>query len=214
MRSENEYWKDVYKNKVKFASKKDGNVIPWEINTVDPNLKQFVESTNIGPGTLLELGCGSGYDSAYLADYGFDVTAIDVSEDVIELSKKLHVNSKLNFITADFFQDTFDKQFDVIYDRGFLHNYKNRLHDIFEKLNTLLDKNGKLIIITGSPCQPIIDSCMPPPVFLGEIEYYSSKYFKITTAKEVPFITDSNYENCLGYMFVLEKIDTDILYNR
>jgi len=214
MSGENQYWKDVYKNKVKFASKKDGTVIPWEINTVDPNLKQFLEDSNLCTGNLLELGCGSGYDSAYLADYGFDVTAIDVSEDVIELSKKIHINSKLNFITADFFQDVLDKQFDVIYDRGFLHNYKNRLQEIFEKLNTLLSTTGKLIVITGSPWQPIIDSCMPPPIFLGEIEYYSSKYFKITMAKEVPFITNSNYENCLGYMFVLEKINTDIPYNR
>lgn len=214
MSDENQYWKDVYKNKVKFASKKDGTVIPWEINTVDPNLKDFLEHSNLNTGNLLELGCGSGYDSAYLSDYGFNVTGIDVSEDVIELSKKIHINSKVNFITADFFQDTLDKQFDIIYDRGFLHNYKNRLEEIFEKLNTLLKKTGKLIIITGSPCQPIIESCMPPPIFLGEIEYYSSKYFKITMAKEIPFITNNNYENCLGYMFILEKINTDILYNR
>lgn len=214
MGGESQYWKDVYKNKVKFASKKDGTVIPWEINTVDPNLKHFLENSNLHTGNLLELGCGSGYDSAYLADYGFDVTAIDVSEDVIELSKKTHTNSKVNFITADFFQDTIGKHFDVIYDRGFLHNYKNRLQEIFEKLNSLLNTDGKLIIITGSPCQPIIDSCMPPPIFLGELEYYSSKYFKITMAKEIPFITNVNYENCLGYMFILEKIDTNILYNR
>jgi SAM-dependent methyltransferase len=214
MGSDNQYWKDVYKNKVKFASKKDGTVIPWEINTVDPNLKQYLESGDLHAGTLLELGCGSGYDSAYLSNNGFIVTAIDVSEDVVQHAKNLHVHSTVDFITADFFQDALDKKFDVIYDRGFLHNYKNRLQEIFEKLNTLLDKDGKLIIITGNPCQPLIDSCMPPPIFLGEIEYYSSKYFKITMAKEIPFITNSNYENCLGFMFILEKINTDILYNR
>jgi 2-polyprenyl-3-methyl-5-hydroxy-6-metoxy-1,4-benzoquinol methylase len=211
---DNTYWKNVYRGKIKFASNNDSNVIPWEIKTVDPNLKQFLDSVNLNTGELLELGSGSGYDSVYLADHGFNVTAIDVSEDVIELSKKIHVNSKVNFVAADFFQDTTDKKFDVIYDRGFLHNYKNRLQEIFEKLNTLLTDNGKLIIITGSPCQPIIDSCMPPPIFLGEIEYYSSKFFKIVLAKEIPFITDTDFENCLGYMFVLEKINPNIKYNR
>lgn len=211
---DNTYWKNVYRGKVKFASKNNSNVIPWEIKTVDPNLKQFLDSVNLHTGELLELGSGSGYDSVYLADHGFNVTAIDVSEDVIELSKKIHVNSKVNFVAADFFQDITDKKFDVIYDRGFLHNYKNRLQEIFEKLNTLLADNGKLIIITGSPCQPIIDSCMPPPIFLGEIEYYSSKFFKIVLAKEIPFITDTDFENCLGYMFVLEKINPNIRYNR
>jgi 2-polyprenyl-3-methyl-5-hydroxy-6-metoxy-1,4-benzoquinol methylase len=211
---DNTYWKNVYRGKVKFASNNDSNVIPWEIKTVDPSLKQFLDSVNLNTGELLELGCGSGYDSVYLADHGFNVTAIDVSEDVIELSKKIHVNSKVNFVAADFFQDITDKKFNVIYDRGFLHNYKNRLQEIFEKLNTLLTDNGKLIIITGSPCQPIIDSCMPPPIFLGEIEYYSSKFFKIVLAKEIPFITDTDFENCLGYMFVLEKINPNIKYNR
>ena len=211
---DNTYWKNVYRGKVKFASKNNSDVIPWEIKTVDPNLKQFLDSIDLNTGKLLELGSGSGYDSVYLADHGFDVTAIDVSEDVIELSKKIHVNSKVNFIAVDFFQDSTDKKFDVIYDRGFLHNYKNRLQEIFEKLNTLLTDNGKLIIITGSPCQPIIESCMPPPIFLGEIEYYSSNFFKIVLAKEVPFITDTNFENCLGYMFVLEKINPTIKYNR
>jgi len=211
---DNTYWKNVYRGKVKFASKNNSDVIPWEIKTVDPNLKQFLDSIDLNTGELLELGSGSGYDSVYLADHGFDVTAIDVSEDVIELSKKIHVNSKVNFIAADFFQSSTDKKFDVIYDRGFLHNYKNRLQEIFEKLNALLTDNGKLIIITGSPCQPIIESCMPPPIFLGEIEYYSSNFFKIVLAKEVPFITDANFENCLGYMFVLEKINPNIKYNR
>lgn len=211
---DNTYWKNVYRGKVKFASKNNSDVIPWEIKTVDPNLKQFLDSIDLNTGKLLELGSGSGYDSVYLADHGFDVTAIDVSEDVIALSKKIHVNSKVNFIAVDFFQDSTDKKFDVIYDRGFLHNYKNRLQEIFKKLNTLLTDNGKLIIITGSPCQPIIESCMPPPIFLGEIEYYSSNFFKIVLAKEVPFITDANFENCLGYMFVLEKINPTIKYNR
>lgn len=211
---DNAYWKNVYRGRVKFASRNNSDVIPWEIKTVDPNLKQFLDSIDLTTGELLELGCGSGYDSVYLADRGFDVTAIDVSEDVIELSKNIHINSKVNFIAADFFQDSTDKKFDVIYDRGFLHNYKNRLQEIFEKLNTLLTANGKLIIITGSPCQPIIESCMPPPIFLGEIEYYSCNFFKIVLAKEVPFITDTNFENCIGYMFVLEKINPNIKYNR
>ena len=120
---DNTYWKNVYRGKVKFASNNDSNVIPWEIKTVDPSLKQFLDSVNLNTGELLELGCGSGYDSVYLADHGFNVTAIDVSEDVIELSKKIHVNSKVNFVAADFFQDITDKKFDIIYDRGFLHNY-------------------------------------------------------------------------------------------
>jgi len=203
MNDQGQYWKDVYKKKNKFASKKNGYEIPWDIKTFDPNLKELLDNFNLNNGELLELGCGTGYDSNYLHARGFNVTAIDLSQDAINVAKQ--GNSSINFIVGDFFSDLPNEQFDVIYDRGFLHNQKNRLQEIFEKLNSITSKNGKIIIITGNPNQPIIETCMPPPVFIGEIEHYSFNWFKIVLAKEITFLLDDNYENGLGYLFLLEK---------
>lgn len=200
-----EYWKDVYKNKIKFASKKDSTVIPWDIKDVDPSLVEILDQFNLTNGELLELGCGTGYDSNYLARRGFNVTAIDISEDAIQISKENNKNLDIKFVVGDFFTDIPDNQYDIVYDRGFLHNYKNRLSDIFEKLNDVMSENGKFIAITGNPNQPPIETCTPPPVFLGEIEYFSSQWFKVVLAKEIVFKVNENYQDCMGYLYYLEK---------
>src|SRR5262245_27479932 len=43
------------------------------------DLVHFVNSENIVPGPALDLGCGDGRNSLYLARLGFDVTGIDIS---------------------------------------------------------------------------------------------------------------------------------------
>lgn len=203
--NELDYWKDVYKNKIKFASKKDDTVIPWDIKDVDPNLVEILDQFNLYKGKLLELGCGTGYDSKYLSKRGFDVTAIDISEEAIQIAKQNNKNLNTNFIIGDFFTDIPEKQYDIVYDRGFIHNYKNRLLDIFEKLNDLISENGKFIAITGNPNQPPIETCTPPPVFLGELEYCSSQWFKVVLVKEIVFKVNENYQDCMGYLYYLEK---------
>lgn len=203
--SEIEYWKDVYKGKIKFVSQKDTSVIPWDINSVDPNLPKILDRFDLRSGNLLELGCGTGFDARYLHDRGFKVTALDISEDAIELAKNNTKGSDIDFIVADFFEGFPDKSFDIIYDRGFLHNYKDLLWEIFEKTSAMLNHRGKYILITGNPNQPIIDSCVPPPVFLSEIEQVSSAWFKIVSVEEIIFTVNENYQNSLGYLFFLEK---------
>jgi SAM-dependent methyltransferase len=201
-----QYWKDVHKGKFRFASNtNDSTILPWDIKTFDHNLKMLLDFLNLPKGKLLELGCGTGNDAKYLFEQGFDVTAIDISEDAIELAKQNTCGLNIDYIVGDFFKDLPNKQYDIVYDRGFLHNYQDNFLEIFEKLNNILSKNGKYIFISGNPNQPIIKTCMPPPVFLGEIESYSSNWFKVVFVKEIVFKVDQNYNDCLGYIFLLEK---------
>lgn len=211
-RSYQEYWKDVYKNKVKFASNGDGSIIPWEIKSYDKNLKDILDYYNLKKGEALELGCGEGYDSAFLSSIGFKVTAIDISEDVIQKAKIVHNNSNVDFLSLDFFEAVPNKKFDLIFDRGFLHNYKSRSKEIFEKLDQITKENSKLIFITGNPNSPILKTCMPPPVTLSEIEFFSMHWFKIISVKEIEFQVNDNYQSSLGYIFLLEKRSCPLNY--
>ena len=56
----------------------------WETNRPAAELVSAVEAGRIHPCPILELGCGSGADAVYLAQQGFDVTAVDCAAIALE----------------------------------------------------------------------------------------------------------------------------------
>lgn len=65
-------------------------------------IELIIEKTPKG-GRMLEAGCGSAILSLVLADYGFKVTALDLSEEVLNYARnKVNLNQiQLNFIQGD-----------------------------------------------------------------------------------------------------------------
>jgi SAM-dependent methyltransferase len=89
------------------------------------------------PPRALDLGCGAGIHSAYLAQKGFEVTGIDLIPKAIELARS-HAQSKgveIDFVAADLLEWSADRPFDLVLDSGCLHSlihgnvarYKERL---------------------------------------------------------------------------------------
>ena len=73
------------------------------------------------PAKLLDLGCGTGWTSCMFAKRGYDVTAQDISPDMIDCAKKNKAKEGLqsiNFIVSDYEDMNFDSEFDcaVFYD--------------------------------------------------------------------------------------------------
>lgn len=73
------------------------------------------------PARGLDLGCGTGWTSIFLARRGYEVTAIDISPEAIEAAR-LHSREQrltgLDFICADYEELTYHEEFDfaVFYD--------------------------------------------------------------------------------------------------
>ncbi|MCG8344800.1 MAG: methyltransferase domain-containing protein [Chlorobiales bacterium] len=51
--------------------------IPWDIGRVDANLVELVENRPVGNCRALDIGCGTGDNSLWLARRGFEVTGLD-----------------------------------------------------------------------------------------------------------------------------------------
>ncbi|WP_237738267.1 MULTISPECIES: class I SAM-dependent methyltransferase [unclassified Caldicellulosiruptor] len=67
----------------------DENAIEFFMNTKDANMenlcKLFLKYIPEG-GKILDLGCGSGRDTKYFLEKGYDVVAVDGSIEMVKLS--------------------------------------------------------------------------------------------------------------------------------
>ena len=82
-----------------------------------PNGRLVAEATGLRPGTALDVGCGEGADAIWLAQQGWMVTAIDVSEVAVrrgcEAAERLGV--MVEWIAGDALRTVFDAgSFDLV----------------------------------------------------------------------------------------------------
>jgi len=94
---------------------------------------------------ILDAGCGSGRDVAYLTDYGFDVIGIDISEGLLEEAKK---RAKGEFKKMDITDMKFkDEEFDGVWSCATLyHLEKKDVPKVLKDFNKILKKDGVLFI--------------------------------------------------------------------
>jgi 2-polyprenyl-3-methyl-5-hydroxy-6-metoxy-1,4-benzoquinol methylase len=94
---------------------------------------------------ILDIGCGIGKYSKLFATAGAAVTAIDVSEKMIELAKDNCKGLEITFIHASFDEANLGESFDVILG-SFMIGYFSDLVRFFAKIHSLLNSSGRVII--------------------------------------------------------------------
>jgi SAM-dependent methyltransferase len=88
------FWNQLY----------DSNTALWSGN---PNPQLVAEATHIAPGTALEVGCGEGADAIWLAERGWDVTAVDLSTVALERGAararevSIEASERISWLQAD-----------------------------------------------------------------------------------------------------------------
>ena len=64
-------------------------LMPWDQDRIPDEVASIVSGrAALPPGVALDIGCGTGRHSAYLAEHGWNVTAVDVSSRAIELARR------------------------------------------------------------------------------------------------------------------------------
>jgi ubiquinone/menaquinone biosynthesis C-methylase UbiE len=104
-------------------------------------MKWFLAELEEGD-TILDLGCGSGRDSLTFYELGFDVTAMDASEEMCKLAE---IHTGLDVLQMTFEEMNFDNVFDGIWAcASLLHIPKKELSDVLTKIARALDDKGIL----------------------------------------------------------------------
>jgi SAM-dependent methyltransferase len=98
---------------------------PWDTNITPPELVAFVQERRARAGRALDLGCGTGTNSVFLARRGWTVIGVDFVGSALRAARrKAHaVGVQIEFRQADVLAPgAFDAPFDLVLDIGCLHN--------------------------------------------------------------------------------------------
>lgn len=114
------------------------------------SLEKFTKLLSTSKSKVLDVGCGGGQDSKFLADKGFSVLGIDISSAMIKLSRKY--SPDVNFKIVNVMDLPNSHKYNGIWCSRVFHNISTEEQDKFlRKLKSLLGKNG-ILYITSVVC--------------------------------------------------------------
>jgi SAM-dependent methyltransferase len=91
-------------------------------------------------GHILDAGCGCGRDTKYFLSLGYQVTAVDASEAMVNFSSELTGQETMQLDFRDFsFEDTFDGIWSFA---SLLHIPKDEIDQIFHQFTVALREEG------------------------------------------------------------------------
>lgn len=122
----------------KYAAKVFEETVDQDMSEIRDEFLNLLEEGD----TILDLGCGSGRDSLAFYELGYDVTAMDASEEMCKLAE---IHSGLEVLNLSFEEMDFDNVFDGIWAcASLLHVPKAELPDILTKIARALKDKGIL----------------------------------------------------------------------
>jgi 2-polyprenyl-3-methyl-5-hydroxy-6-metoxy-1,4-benzoquinol methylase len=110
----------------------------WTAGTANPELVNLVYEGTIPAGAkVLEIGCGLGTESVFMAVRGMEVTALDISADAIQIAQKLSdaYAVEVDWRVGDVLNiEVGSELFDVVTDQGCFHHMTDEgAPDIYKK---------------------------------------------------------------------------------
>ena len=143
MVSSNNEWDQIYQ---KYPLEELG----WELGKPRPILREYVEKGLLKKGKALDICCGTGTNTVYLAEKGFEVTGIGISPTAIGYAEKkaAHANVHVSLKVQDFLELPFeDEEFDFVFDMGCFHHVKTEDRASFIKgVHRVLKKRGNYML--------------------------------------------------------------------
>ena len=190
---------------------------PWTNKEPPKELVELIESGKIKPCKVLDVGCGEGYNSIYLASKGFDVTGIDFSEKAIQLAKNNSKEAGLDckFLKMDWRElIKLDQKFDFVFEWRFFHEIlEEKEREEYTKIvHSLLNQGGKYLSTSFSMkvkywgTEKIrINPLVMIPLYLAsqeDLEKLFIKHFKILEKREIILVSRGTGEVPYNYFFM------------
>lgn len=134
---------------------------PWDGHPIGQTLRDLVEATTdtsaLPAGSALDLGCGTGDSSIYLAEHGWKVTGVDFVPKALDKAraKAAAADASVNFVHADvthLSQAGIGADFQLIVDNGCLHNMSDDDRDAYvREVSAVAAPDARLLIVAFAP---------------------------------------------------------------
>jgi ubiquinone/menaquinone biosynthesis C-methylase UbiE len=191
-------WEDAYKT-----------VPPWDVGRPQPAFIDLVRAGELNKGRVLDVGCGTGENALYLADNGFSVVGVDLSNRAIAAAraKAAERRLKIDFRAGNALSLVFrDSVFDNVIDSGLFHTFTdNDRPGYAREVARVLVPSGRYFMLCFSEKEPT-DWGGPRRVTREEIETTFSPFFKINYVKDAYFATRIHSNGGKAYLTSATKI--------
>jgi cyclopropane fatty-acyl-phospholipid synthase-like methyltransferase len=184
---------------------------PWDIEVPQPEIVKLVKNNEVPKGRVLDIGCGLGDNSIFLAKNGFSVTCMDIAHLAIDKGKVKADKQKVkvDFRVGDVLKldQYFDQgYFNAIVDSGLFHTLSDDERPIFAKqVRWVLADGGKYFMLCFSDKERGNEG--PRRVSKKEIEVTFSNVLRIDYVKDAFFATKWGKEGAKAYLSSMTKID-------
>jgi 2-polyprenyl-3-methyl-5-hydroxy-6-metoxy-1,4-benzoquinol methylase len=164
---------------------------PWDRGEVNPNIRDFISRIAFPGAEVIEVGCGTGTHSVWMASCGLQVTGIDIAPFAIEKARKRANDAGVscNFIAGDFFQAGVEEsRYDAALDLGCFHVFdepRQRL-EFARKLSRLLKPGALWLTLVANADVPPRESG-PPVRSAADIVYAVEPWFEILSLQVNPY---------------------------
>jgi len=163
---------------------------PWDTGLPSSELQRVITEHPIRPCRAIELGCGTGVNAVWLAQQGFDVTAIDLSPLALEQARGRAetAETKIRFLQGDVLDppEGIGGPYQFAFDRGCYHVV--RRIDVGRYLRTLEQvaaAGSRALILTGNAREPHEPG--PPVVSEAELRAELGQVIEIVGLREFYF---------------------------
>jgi SAM-dependent methyltransferase len=182
---------------------------PWDSQIPSRELARVLDEGRIPVGPALELGCGTGTNAVFLAQRGFNVTAVDVSSLALEQARQRagEAGVDVQFIEADINRVQLDRpSFDFVFDRGCYHCVRrNDLPGLLEVIKRYTRPGSKWLTLTGNANEAHDPDKGPPRLTEQEIRTDLGGLFDFDFIREIRFEDKGHVDGPLGWSCLMTR---------
>lgn len=143
----------------RWESRYQSGDLPWDTGRPNLQLAELVKKGGVPVGRVLDVGCGTGTNSIWLAGRGFDVLGLDISETAVAMArtKADEQGCECRFEVGDIFvEDSREDTFDFVFDMGCFHTFDDPVDQaaLAARIASLLKPGKPWLSIVGSTDGP------------------------------------------------------------